>query len=647
MKRPIVSVLIPVYNVEKYLEKCLDSIIQQTLLDIEIICVNDGSTDHSEEILKKYEKKDNRIIVINKANGGLPSARNAGLDRATGKYVGFVDSDDFIQPDMYEKLVYEAEKNSSDIVICGANIFPETPRANQWLYDTLSPTYKHYDEYTSEILFNRVDTTPFLWRTLVRKKLIDEGQFRLDEDIVIGEDKAFQCKIYPCAKAITVIPDKLYNYYWCRPESLMGKQVYGKYEKRVKEHTKLVGRICDDLFSKTLDYKKRDETLRDFLEWSIPFIYDDFMYLPEKQKCELAKLLISSWVKADFYHYKYSLPEWKREAFEYIKTFAFVKKTCAPLLSIIVPVEYTTEYIDEWIKHMKGISDNKIEIIVINNGTSNENYLKIQTFLYNNTYVRLYNTPAHMNYADSLNMGFNLAYGEYVAFLEVQDWYKSKESLLKWLAYAQELETDICVSTYCMKKNLSDCTAKTISESKSEIGDFEVDYHNVLYKKNFLLQNKIVFTNASVMTGYLFMCQAILKAVKKEYFAENVYIIREMFHADWISTEKCELVLDALNELLELSLESRNAYLHGKVFSILNSNMLKRIIVNNTKPYCMPTWQCPNGENSQIKSVSSIFEIISKADPDLLYESGFSDDDNLVDILYEVIKERQKFLAEF
>lgn len=107
MAKPIVSILIPVYNVENYLEKCLDSVISQTMNNIEIICVNDGSTDHSGEILEKYQKKDKRIIVVNKENGGLPSARNAGMEIARGKYIGFVDSDDYINSDMYERCIVQ------------------------------------------------------------------------------------------------------------------------------------------------------------------------------------------------------------------------------------------------------------------------------------------------------------------------------------------------------------------------------------------------------------------------------------------------------------------------------------------------------------------------------------------------------------
>ena len=200
MSKPLVSVLIPVYNVEKYLSRCLESILKQTLTQIEIICVNDGSTDGSLEILEKYQKEDSRIIIINKENGGLPSARNAGLDRAKGKYVGFVDSDDFVEPNMFEKLYRTAEDEKSEIVICGANVFPEEPRASQWLYDCLSPEYKKINGFDVATLFFDVSSTPFLWRTLIKREIIEKNHLRLQEDIMIGEDKAFQFKVYPLAK---------------------------------------------------------------------------------------------------------------------------------------------------------------------------------------------------------------------------------------------------------------------------------------------------------------------------------------------------------------------------------------------------------------------------------------------------------------
>ena len=116
MENKIISVIVPVYNVEKYLSECIESIIDQTYLDLEIILINDGSTDGSFDICKEYEKRDSRIKLIDKINGGLSSARNAGIDNASGAYLCFVDSDDCLEKDALMQL-YQAI-SESDISIC-------------------------------------------------------------------------------------------------------------------------------------------------------------------------------------------------------------------------------------------------------------------------------------------------------------------------------------------------------------------------------------------------------------------------------------------------------------------------------------------------------------------------------------------------
>lgn len=123
--KPKVSVIVPVYNTEKYIRKCVDSIINQTLKDIEIILVDDGSTDNSPEILDEYIARDSRATVIHKENGGQGSARNIGLDIAKGEYIGFVDSDDWVDLDMYEKLYTNAKLTEADMVVCNRNVFNE------------------------------------------------------------------------------------------------------------------------------------------------------------------------------------------------------------------------------------------------------------------------------------------------------------------------------------------------------------------------------------------------------------------------------------------------------------------------------------------------------------------------------------------
>ena len=118
-----ISIIVPIYNVERYLEECIHSILSQTYKNIEIILVDDGSTDRCGEICDRFSEKHENIIVIHQTNQGLPHARNAGLRWATGKYVGFVDSDDVISDHMYEDLIFAIEKESADMAVCNFTVF--------------------------------------------------------------------------------------------------------------------------------------------------------------------------------------------------------------------------------------------------------------------------------------------------------------------------------------------------------------------------------------------------------------------------------------------------------------------------------------------------------------------------------------------
>ena len=155
------TVIIPVFNAEKYIDKCLETILGQTLTEIEVLLINDGSTDNSLEILNRYEKSDNRIKVFTKKNGGQSSARNIGLDNATGEYISFIDIDDYIAYDMLEMLYNNAIETNSQISICGMGInsndqivFPSTP-TNRVVFDKITAIKKTLaEEY---ILFSVCD----------------------------------------------------------------------------------------------------------------------------------------------------------------------------------------------------------------------------------------------------------------------------------------------------------------------------------------------------------------------------------------------------------------------------------------------------------------------------------------------------------
>ena len=203
-----VSIIVPIYNVEKYLSKCIESILSQTYKNIEIILVDDGSPDNSPQICDEYAKKDDRIIVIHKANGGVSSARNAGLDIATGKYIGFVDPDDYIMNDIGE-IINILGKSNYDIAISGYNRVDEDGnilKEVKWKQCIIN-------EY--EIIKNIFDyrkglgIRPSVWNKIFTKKSIGELKFR--EDLHISEDLEFLVRYLSTPKLGILIPDIYYN----------------------------------------------------------------------------------------------------------------------------------------------------------------------------------------------------------------------------------------------------------------------------------------------------------------------------------------------------------------------------------------------------------------------------------------------------
>ena len=204
----LISVIVPIYNVELYLEKCIVSIINQTYKNLEIILVNDGSPDNCPQICEEYAKKDSRIKVIHKKNGGLSDARNYGIDIANGKYLCFIDSDDYIADQMIEKLYQNLKKNKSDISICN---FYET-YSNDYLkfYPfpekklKISGNAKFYNIYNKYFL-----STIAAWGKLYKKEIFNNIKYPLGK---IHEDEAIITEVLKNAKVISYFDEPLYYY---------------------------------------------------------------------------------------------------------------------------------------------------------------------------------------------------------------------------------------------------------------------------------------------------------------------------------------------------------------------------------------------------------------------------------------------------
>lgn len=202
---PKVSIIVPVYKVEKYLHKCVDSILSQTLKDFELILINDGSPDRCGEICDEYAKFDSRVKVIKKENGGLSSARNAGLDVALGNYVGFVDSDDWIEADMYELLYNLCVQNDCEIASCSSTIhYNHKTVINGGHPLTIHTTKEAMKAMLEGNLYDEV-----VWTKLFKKSLLDEIRFTVG---IIYEDTDFTYKVIHKSKRVGCIGVPKYHY---------------------------------------------------------------------------------------------------------------------------------------------------------------------------------------------------------------------------------------------------------------------------------------------------------------------------------------------------------------------------------------------------------------------------------------------------
>ena len=209
IENPKISVIIPVYNVEKFLRECLDSVVNQTMRDIEIICVNDGSTDGSLDILKEYAKKDDRIIVINQTNGFVGSARNNGLKIAKGEYIQFVDSDDYLELNACETAYKYALQYDSDVVVFGYKNFPERV-GNVKNKRGKGLKYKKVDVFHGGLRSGRHLCESAIWYKLYRHEIIKGCYF--PEWIRGGGDGHFNFQVDKKINTLVQIPEHLYNY---------------------------------------------------------------------------------------------------------------------------------------------------------------------------------------------------------------------------------------------------------------------------------------------------------------------------------------------------------------------------------------------------------------------------------------------------
>ena len=263
-----ISVIVPVYNVEELLPRCIDSILKQTKRNIDIILVNDGSTDGSGAICDEYAAKYDKIRVIHKPNGGLTSAWKAGAEASDSLYLGFVDSDDWIDEDMYKRMWESACKYNSDIVVCGL-VFdyedPSIPKRNE----ISSFKKEYYSRHDLEELFpTLINDGRFFGRMLqparvtkiYRRELVEKNMVLCKEEVSVGEDMQLTLPVILDAKSLSVVKDFYPYHYWFNQKSMTGK-----YDPNYLDKIKIFANRMKELCKEKENFDFTPQIVNDFL----------------------------------------------------------------------------------------------------------------------------------------------------------------------------------------------------------------------------------------------------------------------------------------------------------------------------------------------------------------------------------------------
>jgi len=344
MNSILVSIIVPVYNVEPYLHQCVDSVINQTYQNLEIILVNDGSTDSSGKICDEYAASDKRVSVVHKTNEGLPAARNTGLNHSTGKYIYFLDSDDWIREDAINLLVSLAERTSSDVILFDAVVVDEIGNPIE-----VTHNYTRRKEYTTLLgkemyvqMFNNKDYYSSVCLLFIKAELLSKEKIQFEPDIIVHEDELFTFLLLQKMNTATHTKEKLF-FRRIRSQSIMTTPVT---LAKIEGYYKVMQEIYNYYINET-DYSLRDIYLKhtclfyDQILDYLSLITDDDLNKVQDLRSQVSQF----YSKANFFKYDINS---KCDGFDYIIYYGAGRRCMFVLENIkILPNEIWDQRADE------------------------------------------------------------------------------------------------------------------------------------------------------------------------------------------------------------------------------------------------------------------------------------------------------------
>ena len=281
--KDLISIIVPIYNVEKYLNKCIESIVNQTYENIEIILIDDGSNDNSGIICDEYAKKDNRIIVVHKENGGVSSARNKGLKIAKGEWISFVDADDWIEQIFCQTLLNKVTQEQADIALCGYNRI--TDNRKKKINANNQEVFLNSNEYLVKSL-NPQTGFGFCHMRLIKKEVLKSISF--NERIEVGEDALFNIQLSTYIKKAVFLKQPLYNYR-INNQSVVKRydeNYANKYLKSMKIIEEYIWQEYNEENEENIEIK---QNYYNFVAYHIMLIIVNYCYHPDNKMCNVQR----------------------------------------------------------------------------------------------------------------------------------------------------------------------------------------------------------------------------------------------------------------------------------------------------------------------------------------------------------------------
>lgn len=430
MKTPRISIIIPIYNAEKYLKKCLNSVVEQTLTDIEIFCVDDGSTDDSWGIIQEFAKRDSRIVAIRQKNAGAAVARNKGLEAAKGEYIGFVDSDDYVDRTYFEHLYRVAKEQGADIARAYVKAeFDKSASRYSHQEDVDYETYYYNDLLKDDVLKNKLSQRHVIWLAIFKRSMIKRHHIIFPSEIRTGQDVLFNIKTGYFADKIVYVEQPTYYHRVVRGGSLITDFSYS--DKGLLSRS-LVMRENVKFLNSRIRYD-RSVYINHMLD-AMKFLSTRMSHIKDRGVArEIVEIVVDAWRRTK---YKKEISAQMGEVnkgfvkvldsvdslTKYINAIAYIDQKRADI-SVVMPVYNQEKYLDQCIVSVQTQTLKNIEIICVDDGSTDKSRNIIERYARKDRRITVINKD-NGGVSTARNAGFDVAKGKYVIFLDSDDFFE-------------------------------------------------------------------------------------------------------------------------------------------------------------------------------------------------------------------------------